>query len=102
MILYYNKPKTVLFNEAQLFDLIGKNKDEAKKVYLTEAQIKMLSENEENEDLWFHGGKVGYNPNRQKNMDDRIFKDNSKDLNVKKVLLPKSGIMSYNLYDIHT
>lgn len=102
MILYYNKPKTVLFNEAQLFDLIGKNKDEAKKVYLTEAQIKMLSENEENEDLWFHGGKVGYNPNRQKNMDDRIFKDNSKDLNVKKVLLPKSGIMSYNLYDIHS
>ena len=35
-------------------------------------------------------------------MDDRIFKDNSKDLNVKKVLLPKSGIMSYNLYDIHS
>ena len=65
MILYYNKPKTVLFNETQLFDLIGKNKDEAKKVYLTEAQIKMLSENEENEDLWFHGGKVGYNPKRQ-------------------------------------
>ncbi len=102
MILYYNEPKTILFKESQLFDLLCGKEKNARKIHLTESQMRMLSENEENEDLWFHGGKVGYNPNRQKNMDDRIFKDNSKELNVKKVLLPKSGIMSYNLYDIHS
>ena len=73
MILYYNEPKTILFKESQLFDLLCGKEKNARKIHLTESQMRMLSENEENEDLWFHGGKVGYNPNRGQDLAKRTW-----------------------------
>ena len=42
-----------------------------------------------------------FEPNKDSKADTRIFNDTSKELKVRKVLLPKSNIISYNLYQIN-
>jgi hypothetical protein len=60
-----------------------------------------LSEDIEDEGFDFKNKnhKVTFNPNSKKNADTRIF-DEEKNFRVRKILLPKSNVMSYNLYDI--
>lgn len=43
-----------------------------------------------------------FEPNIDRKADTRIFNDNSKELKVRKVLLPKSNVISYNLYQINS
>ena len=79
---------------------------------LTEGQFKYVLENmnlifegTENEALNFKTIRgtndriVSYSPGANSKIDDTIFNPD-KSLKVRKVLLPKSNVMSYNLYDI--
>jgi hypothetical protein len=78
---------------------------------LTEEQYRILykhviCEELDNEGLNFKSVKgspdqrvVSYTPGANSKIDDTIFNDD-KSLKVRKVLLPKSNIVSYNLYDI--
>lgn len=85
-------------------NLIDKYQFENKKtVKLTESQYRRLFENFNDEG--FRTSKFGqfmFEPNIDRKADTRIFNDNSKELKVRKVLLPKSNVMSYNLYQINS
>ncbi len=84
-------------------NLIDKYQFENKKtIKLTESQIKRIFENFDDEG--FRTNKFGqfmFEPNKDSKADTRIFNDTSKELKVRKVLLPKSNIISYNLYQIN-
>lgn len=50
-------------------------------------------------------GEIRFNPKHNKNADTSIFKQNddgSKEFNLKRITLPKSGVNSYNLYQVNT
>lgn len=76
-------------------------------INITEEQYRFLRENAEVllEALEFKRQKgtdnriVSYHPGENGKIDDTIFNDD-KSLKVRKVLLPKSNVMSYNLYNI--
>ena len=70
-----------------------------KKIIVTEVQFKTLIENIEDEGFQIRNGEFNFNPSHQKMSDTRIFDDNG-DLRVRKILLPKSQVMSYNLYEL--
>lgn len=78
-----------------------------KNINITEEQYRFLRENAEVllEALEFKRQKgtdnriVSYHPGENGKIDDTIFNDD-KSLKVRKVLLPKSNVMSYNLYNI--
>lgn len=84
-------------------ELFDKYQFESKKtIKLTESQVKKLFENFNDEG--FRTNKFGqfmFEPNKDSKADTRIFNDNSKELKVRKVLLPKSNVISYNLYQIN-
>lgn len=70
-----------------------------KKVKLTESQFKRLFENTEEEGFQVRGGEFNFAPNKEKMADTHIFDENG-NLKVRKMLLPKSQVMSYNLYEL--
>lgn len=84
-------------------ELMNKYQFEGKRtIKINETQYRRLFENIEDEG--FKTNKYGefmFDPNIDRKADTRIFNDNSNELNVRKVLLPKSKIMSFNLYQIN-
>ena len=80
----------------------SKQSNMIKKVIISEDQYNRLFENIESEDLYFHNGKVGYKPGRYSNMDDAVFKPGTKDFNYRTMILPRSKVKAYILYDIKT
>ena len=70
-----------------------------KTVIITEEQYKKLFENTEDEGIGFRDGVMSFRPDRDFNADTSIF-DQDKNIKVRKQLLPRSGVMSYNLYKI--
>lgn len=82
--------------------LINNYRTESKKIIkINEEQYNRLFENFNDEG--FRTNKFGefmFEPNKNMKADTRIFNDNTNELKVRKVLLPKSNIISYNLYHI--
>lgn len=72
------------------------------RIIINENQYSKIFENIEDEGFDFKDGAttMKFNPSHERNADTSIFKPNTKEFNVKKVMLPKSQVMSYNLYDI--
>ena len=73
---------------------------ENKTVVITENQYKRLFENTDTEGISFRNGVMTFRPDRNFNADTSIF-DDDMNLKVRQQLLPKSGVMSYNLYRIN-
>lgn len=80
----------------------NKNYHNGKIIYINESQYKYLKENFDIEGFNFSNAnrKMIYNPHNNNAADTTIFKNNSNEFNVKRVLLPKSQTISYNLYSI--
>ena len=69
-------------------------------IIITEEQYKKLFENFEDEGINFRNGVMSFRTDKDFNADTSIFDDNN-NIKVRKQLLPKSGVVSYNLYKIN-
>lgn len=90
----------------------GKNDNKRRKIYMNESQLRRLLENSIDDGFRMSFNKengqinqnnpnmVMFDPNAKGYADTKIFKDGSKEFNIYYQELPKSGLMSINLYNI--
>lgn len=89
------------YNVKKEVDDRNKSYNNIKTIKISESAYNRLFENFKDEGFQINNGIFRFNPNHNRKADTSIFKNNSKELNVKTVLLPKSNIISYNLYDLN-
>ena len=90
----------------------GKNDNKRRKIYMNESQLRRLLENSIDDGFRMSFSKengqinqnnpnmVMFDPNAKGYADTKIFKDGGKEFNIYYQELPKSGLMSINLYNI--
>lgn len=90
----------------------GKNDNKRRKIYMNESQLRRLLENSIDDGFRMSFNKengqinqnnpnmVMFDPNTKGYADTKIFKDGGKEFNIYYQELPKSGLMSINLYNI--